>query len=135
PDHASRPITAIRAADTAGNPNVKADPNWTPLLITPNFPEYVSGHSTFSAAAASILDAFFGTSVNFSLTSATLPGVTRSFTSFDQAAAEAGQSRIYAGIHFQFSNQDGQAAGRALANYALSFFNIAQDSIPPKIAL
>src|SRR5207244_1404580 len=47
-----RPITAIRAADTAGNSQVQADPTWTPLLNTPNFPEYVSGHSTFSAAAA-----------------------------------------------------------------------------------
>jgi hypothetical protein len=134
-DNAWRPVTAIRNADSAGNPNVTADPNWIPLLISPNFPEYVSGHSTFSAAAAAILDAYFGSSVSFSTTSITLPGVSRSFTSFDQAAAEAGQSRIYAGIHFQFSNQDGQAAGRALAGYALSYFNIAQDTIPPIIAL
>src|SRR5262249_54771075 len=98
-------------------------------------PEYVSGHSTFSAAAATVLDAFFGRSVQFSTTAVTLPGVTRSFTGFDQAAAEAGQSRIYAGIHFQFANQDGQATGRALANYTRGLFNIAQDATPPRIAL
>jgi hypothetical protein len=130
-----RPITAIRDAASAGNPNVQADPTWQPLLVTPNFPEYVSGHSTFSGAAATILDAFFGNSVGFSTTAATLPGVTRSFTSFDQAAAEAGQSRIYAGIHFQFSNQDGQAAGRALAQYVLQTFDVAKDTTPPRIAL
>jgi hypothetical protein len=133
--NAWRPVTAIQNAGTAGNPNVQADPNWTPLLITPNFPEYDSGHSTFSAAAATVLDAFFGTSYSFSTTSVTLPGVTRSFNSFDQAAAEAGESRIYAGIHFEFSNQDGQAAGRALASYALNYFNIAQDTTPPKVTL
>jgi PKD repeat protein len=133
--NAWRPITAIRNADQAGNPAVTADPNWTPLLVTPNFPEYVSGHSTYSAAAAAILDAFFGTNVNFSTTSVTWPGVTRSFSSFDQAAAEAGESRIYAGIHFQFSNQDGQAAGRALGNYVLSSFAVSQDTLPPQISL
>jgi hypothetical protein len=95
----------------------------------------VSGHSTFSAAAATVLDSFFGSSFSFSTSSQTLSGVTRSYTGFDQAAAEAGESRIYAGIHFEFSNQDGQAAGKALANYALSFFNIAQDTTPPKVAL
>jgi hypothetical protein len=133
--NAWRPVTAIRTADTAGNPSVGADPTWTPLVITPPFPEYVSGHSTFSAAAAAVLDSFFGGSFGFSTTSVTLPGVTRSFTGFDQAAAEASRSRIYAGLHFEFSNQDGQTAGRALADYALNFFNIAQDTIPPQVAL
>jgi hypothetical protein len=131
--NAWRPITAIQNADTAGNPAVQADPTWTPLLITPNFPEYVSGHSTFSGAAATVLDAFFGTSVSFTSTTPTLLGVTRSFTSFDQAAAEAGQSRIYAGIHFQFSNQDGLAAGRALGKYVLSTFDLSADTQPPQI--
>src|SRR5207253_11377724 len=59
--NAWRPVTAIRAADTAGNPQAQADPASTPLLVTPNFPEYVSGHSTFSAAAATILDSFCAT--------------------------------------------------------------------------
>src|SRR5262249_46300180 len=117
-----RPITAIAAAATTGNPNVEADPNWTPLLVTPNFPEYVSGHSTFSAAAATILTAAFGDHYSFSTDSPSLAGVTRSFSSFYEAAAEAGQSRIYGGIHFQFSNQDGQKAGTALGHYVLDTF-------------
>src|SRR5205823_2806872 len=130
-----RPVTAIRNAGQAGNPDVTADPNWTPLLVTPNFPEYISGHSTFSAAAATILDSFFGNNVGFSTTSVTLPGVARSFATFDQAAAEAGQSRIYAGIHFQFANQDGLAAGRSLADYVLGSFTVNQDTQPPQLTL
>jgi hypothetical protein len=130
-----RPITAIQNAASAANPNVQADATWQPLLVTPPFPEYVSGHSTFSSAAATVLDAFFGNSVGFTATSVTLPGVSRSFTSFDQAAAEAGQSRIYGGIHFQFANQDGLAAGRALGQYVLQTFDVGQDTNPPHIAL
>ena len=77
-----RPVTAIRAADTDGNPDTGADPSWAPLLTTPNFPEYVSGHSTFSGAAEVVLSSFFGPDVAFSTSSAGLPGVTRSYTSF-----------------------------------------------------
>src|SRR5262245_45501275 len=56
-----RPVTAIRAADTDGNDATTPDPGWTPLLVTPNFPSYVSGHSGHSAAAAAALAAFFRT--------------------------------------------------------------------------
>ena len=108
-DNFWRPVTAIQQADTDGNPDTAPDTAWTSLLITPPFPEYVSGHSTFSAAAATVLTAHFGDNLSFDTTSIGLPGVTRAFTSFEAAAAEAGQSRIYGGIHFQFSNRDGQA--------------------------
>jgi hypothetical protein len=127
-----RPVTAIRAADTSGNPDVTQDPNWTPLLTTPNFPEYVSGHSTFSAAAATVLDSFFGDNVSFTSTSASY---TRTFSGFDQAAQEAGMSRVYGGIHFEFSNVDGQATGNAVATYDLSAFSINQDTTPPRVTL
>src|SRR5207253_1943025 len=83
------------------------------------------GHSTFSAAAAAVLDTVFGTNVGFTDQADPHDGFrerpladqqvqTRSFTSFDQAAAEAGESRIYGGIHYQFDNVEGQAAGRAI---------------------
>ena len=68
-----RPITEIRAADLDGNAATTVDPNWTPLLITPNHPSYVSGHSTFSAAAAGVLTATFGDNTSFSTTASTLP--------------------------------------------------------------
>jgi hypothetical protein len=130
-----RPITVIQTGGAGVNPSVTADPTWEPLLTTPNFPEYISGHSTFSGAASTVLDAVFGTSVSFSSTEVTLPGVTRSYTSFDQAAQEAGMSRIYAGIHFLFSDTDGLAAGQAVAKWDLATFTISQDTTPPTITL
>jgi len=112
-----RPVTAIRNAADDGNPNTVSDPSWSPLLVTPPFPSYISGHSTFSAAAARVMALFFGTDhVQFTTTSDALPGVTRSFNSFSQAAAEAGQSRIYGGIHFQFDNTVGLTTGTAIGH-------------------
>ena len=111
---------------TATRP-LRADPSWTPLLVTPNFPTYVSGHSTFSAAAATVLADFFGTDhVHFATSDDTLPGVTRSFDSFSAAAAEAGQSRVYGGIHYQFDNQDGLALGRKVGSYVFSHVLVAE---------
>jgi PAP2 superfamily/Bacterial Ig-like domain len=133
-----RPDTAIQNANEIGNPGITADPNWQPLIIDPPFPEYISGHSTFSAAAADILSSFFGASFAFSYTDSSLgslPGVTRSFTSFEQAAQEAGESRIYGGIHFEFSNQDGQTAGQNVGDWVLQAFNITEDTLPPQIVL
>lgn len=117
-----RPITAIRQADTDNNPQTTADPNWDSLIATPPFPEYVSGHSTFSGAAAAILTDFFGNNVNFTTDSIGLPGVSREFDSFYQAAEEAGMSRIYGGIHFLSANLNGLAAGRDLGNYVVDNF-------------
>ena len=118
-----RPITGIQEADVDGNPNTAPDTTWTPLIATPPFPSYMSGHSTFSSAAARMLGLYLGDDAsNFTVTSDGLPGVQRSFTSFSQAAAEAGQSRIYGGIHWQFDNTAGLATGRALAEQI--FYNV-----------
>jgi len=114
-----RPVTAIRQAATDGNPGTAADPSWAPLLATPPFPSYVSGHSTFSAAAAAVLGAAYGPHTPFTATSDALPGVTRSFPSFAAAAAEAGVSRVYGGIHFPFDNRDGLALGQKIGAYVL----------------
>jgi len=76
-----------------------------------------------------------GDNVAFSAASPGLPGVTRSFASFDQAAQEAGRSRVYGGIHYEFSNQAGQAAGRQLAAYVLDTFNLTADTQAPKVIL
>ena len=111
-----RPITAIRLVADPKVPNVPLDPNWEPLLQTPPFPSYTSGHSTFSGAAAAALVRFFGSDdVRFESTSEGLPGVKRSYPGFWAAAQEAGRSRIYGGIHFEFDNADGLVIGRAVA--------------------
>jgi hypothetical protein len=113
-----RPVTAIRAAARLKDPQIAADPEWSPLLPTPPFPAYTSGHSTFSGAAAGVLARFFGTDeVGFATTSDALPGVRRSFKRFSDAAAEAGMSRIYGGIHWDFDNTDGLKLGRDIAEY------------------
>jgi membrane-associated phospholipid phosphatase len=118
-----RPVTAIQfAGDSSINPATQSDPTWTPLIVTPNFPSYTSAHSTVSAAAATVLTSLFGPDYHFSAGSDGLPGVTRSFASFAAAAAEAGQSRIYGGIHFQFDNQGGLASGAALGQFVFQNF-------------
>jgi hypothetical protein len=116
-----RPVTAIRAADTDGNPVTEADSTWTPLLVTPNFPSYTSAHSTLSAAAAEVLTALFGDDYHFTVGAESVP-YTRSFDSFDAAAAEAGQSRIYGGIHYQFDNQAAQTSGHAVGRFVVENF-------------
>jgi len=116
-----RPVTAIRAANTDGNPATAADPTWTPLWPTPAFPSYTSAHSVFSGAAATVLDAFFGADFGFTdRGSPTLAGLPpRHFAGFDRAADEAGFSRVVGGIHFESDNRAGLAEGRALGAYVL----------------
>jgi membrane-associated phospholipid phosphatase len=114
-----RAVTAIRDAAALNNPQITPDPTFSSLITTPPFPSYVSGHSTFSSAAATVLSAIYGSHDSFTATSESLPGVTRSFTSFAQAAQEAGLSRIYGGIHYMFDNTAGLALGQQIGNYVL----------------
>jgi hypothetical protein len=119
-----RPYTAIRRATEDGNDLTAADPDWLPLLWTPPgqplkflippIPDYPSAAAVISAAAAGVLRAHFGEQVRFDVTSATAPGVTRSFRGFEQAAREAGWSRVYGGIHFIHAVEDGFAQGRSI---------------------
>jgi membrane-associated phospholipid phosphatase len=114
-----RPVTAIRAADTDGNPNTQPDPNFLPeTRTTAADPSYPGAHGAISAAAAAVLASFFGTDqFSFNLTSEVFAGVQRSFTSFSGASQEAFLSRIYAGQHFRFD----QAAGAQLGNNVAGF--------------
>jgi membrane-associated phospholipid phosphatase len=114
-----RPVTAISLAGTDGNPDTDPDSGWTPLIITPPHPEYPSAHSTVSAAALSVLSVFFGEITSFTVDSYGMPGVTRSFADFSSAAAEIKNARIFGGIHFRNSCNDGQSLGVAVAEYVL----------------
>ena len=117
-----RPIDAIRQADQDGNAETQGEPTWIPLLKTPPFPAYTSGHSTFSGAASAVLTSLFGNNVAFDsqsdghLAAEQRPLdpsqiVTRHFASFNDAAEEAGLSRIYGGIHYRFDNSAGLTLG------------------------
>jgi hypothetical protein len=115
-----RPVTAIRLADTDGDPNTVADPNWLPLAgNTPADPSYPGAHSTISAAGADVLASFFGDKQSFAVSSPALSGVTRSFYSFSAAANEAGLSRIYAGVHTRLDHLAGLTLGHDVANFVL----------------
>ncbi len=114
-----RPITAVRQADSDGNNQTVGDANWQSFLATPPFPDYISGHSTFGAAAAEVLTRYFGSNYQFTVTSQEMPGIYRSFRSFNEAADENGRSRIYGGVHTESANRDGLATGRLVADYVL----------------
>jgi hypothetical protein len=106
-----RPETAI---------NAYLDETWQPLLQTPPFPEYTSGHSVISNAAATVLTDQFGD--GFAFTDSTemeygLPA--RSYSSFNQAAAEAAISRLYAGIHYRAAVEEGTIQGKKVGEHVV----------------
>jgi len=115
-----RPVTAIQRADEDGNPETDADPGWTPLIATPNFPEYVSGHTTVSGAMATVLKLLFGDDpgVAFTATSPTNPGFERHWATFSEGVREVIDARVYSGIHFRSSDERGAKLGRQVARFA-----------------
>ena len=114
-----RPITAIRETADDGNAATTPDPTWTPLFATPAHPEYPSGHSCLSGAAAAVLANEFGDRVHFDITSDLMIGVIRSFRRLSDALEEVKNARIFAGIHFRTATEDGTTLGAAVAQYVL----------------
>jgi hypothetical protein len=117
-----RPITAIQLADTDGNPATVADPNWTPLLVTPPHPDYTSGHTCASAAVMLTLTYFFKKdNIPFSAYSAD-SGTRRYFSSFSQALAEVIEARIWGGIHTRAADVQGAKIGAQVVAYMIPRF-------------
>lgn len=107
-----RPVTVIKAL---------IDPKWEPMLITPPFPEYPSGHSTQSGAAATVLAALFGDPYAFGDPTHEEDGMAaRHFDSFWAAAEEAGMSRLYGGIHFRAAIEQGLEQGKCIGAYTVA---------------
>jgi hypothetical protein len=103
-----RPVTVIRE---------RFDSEWSPLLQTPSFPEYTSGHSVITAAAATVLTDIFGSQISFTdTTEMKYLGMKRSFSSIEAAADEAGISRLYGGIHFRSAIVNGKEQGRKVGS-------------------
>jgi PAP2 superfamily protein len=120
-----RPITAIRLGDQDGNPATTADPDWQPLINTPNFPEYPSGHADISGAIAHMLRLYFGSdelTFQMTTTNALAPQKTRTFTSFSQAEREVINARVYVGIHYRNSDTTAAAQGRRVANWVFKHY-------------
>ncbi|RDV16161.1 phosphatase PAP2 family protein [Pontibacter diazotrophicus] len=106
-----RPETAIRRY---------MDTSWKPFLQTPPFPEYLSGHSTISAASAVVLTHYFGENFKYADTVEVRYGLpAREFQSFQQAAIEAGVSRFYGGIHFMDAIDNGRTQGLQVGEWVL----------------
>ena len=113
--HFWRPVTAIAF--------VEPELHWMSFIVTPPFPDYTSGHSTFSGAAATVLPLFYGTDdLPFTTGSDFLPGVYRSFSTCLDAAEEAALSRIYGGIHFRSASDDGLQAGISIGEWTYAHY-------------
>ena len=111
-----RPITAIREADTDGNPRTAPQADWTPLIPTPPYPDHPSAHNGLSASIVKTLEQFFGTD-DIGWTDTNNGGFTRSFSSFSQAIDEIVEVRIWSGIHFRTADEQGARMGRKIASY------------------
>jgi len=120
-----RPVTAIRAGDTDGNPLTEPDPNWIGVVITPNHPEYPAAHGCFSGASTETLEFFFGTDkFDFTLDSvvAGLTNPVRHYESFSQALQDVLDARVYGGMHFRNSAHKGALIGKQVSHFATTHF-------------
>ena len=115
-----RPVTAIRAADTDGNPNTAADPAWLSYQVTPPYPDYTCGLTNTTGSGFEILRRFFDSDdIAYTLTAA---GVTRSFTSLSQAGEESIDARVYGGMHFRTGCERGLRQGAQVAKFAFNHY-------------
>jgi hypothetical protein len=116
-----RPITAVRAGDTDGNPATIGDPSWSPLLAaTPNHPEYPSAHSCITPAGGLVIARFLGTKhIDFTVPSLTGLG-DRHFDTVKELRDDVSNGRIWGGIHYRSSVRDGAVIAKKTANYVLA---------------
>ena len=101
------------------------DPGWEPTIPTPPFPEYPAGHSTQSAAAATVLTSVLGDGPFTDSTGISIGHAVRRFESFHAAALEAGESRIYGGIHFPSGNSGGRTLGECIGDKVVARWRAA----------
>jgi len=118
-----RPITAIRNATDDGNPATAPDPGWTPLIATPNHPEYPCGHCTYAAVTATVLKAEVGVAPpgGVRVASISIPGAAiQALPDLDEWVRQVSYSRILGGVHYRFSNDAGEAIGRTVGTMAVA---------------
>ena len=110
-----RPVTSIPLADTDGNPDTAADPDWLPLINTPSHPEYPAGHPSLNGAAATVLLSHFGRRQTFTLTTPGQPD--RTYSSIAQARADGNNARVWGGMHYPSTVAISDAVGEAIAEH------------------
>jgi len=112
-----RPFQAIPGADADGNDDTVADPSWTPLRGTPNFPEYPSAHACHTTALSEALRVFYGTDrVAFTLDSRAT-GTSHRYRDLDEVVSDVNQARVLVGFHFRDATIEGSIIGRRVARY------------------
>jgi hypothetical protein len=116
-----RPITAIREADTDGNPATEPDPDWLPLIANPPYPEHPSGHLGLSGSIVATLQEFFGTD-KIAWTDTNNAGLTRSFTRSSRALDEIVSARVWSGIHFRTADEQSVRLAADVANWRREHF-------------
>jgi VCPO second helical-bundle domain len=123
-----RPITAVRAGDTDGNDDTVGDPTWSPLLPTPNHPEYPSAHSCLTPSAGHVIAAFLQTK-QIDLTIPSLTGLgDRHYATPDDLEYEVSNARIWGGIHYRTAVEDGVEIAKRTTNHVLAhYFHKAND--------
>lgn len=116
-----RPITAINEGDSDPNKHTGGDPDWKPLINTPNYPDHCSGANSVSAAGSRILALVFGTDhFEFVMTSNNAAAVppTHTYTRFSDVTLDVRNARVYQGIHFRFADEIGRKNGLKVAKWA-----------------
>ena len=117
-----RPVTAIRNGAEDGNPATQPDPNWLPLLPTPNFQEYPCGHCTVAAAIAEVMKAESRLKPSAGVRVASLPNpnsAVQQVASWEGLGRQVSDSRMYGGVHYRFSNEAGEDIGRKAARIVI----------------
>ncbi|PSP04022.1 MAG: hypothetical protein BRC47_04835 [Cyanobacteria bacterium QS_7_48_42] len=113
-------IRGISEDDIDGNPTSKQDPDWDPLIPSPAFPDYTSGHSSFGGGAAEVFSSFFGTDeFSFEVASQEIPGYARSYESFSEISTENSESRLFGGVNIRSSSMEGEASGADVGEYVV----------------
>jgi hypothetical protein len=111
-----RPVTAIRAGGTDGNPYTEADPEWTPFIVTPTHPEYIAAHSAVGAAATGFYTVWVGTD-HFPLDFKGTGGAVRHYESVEEIHAEESNARVWGGMHWRHSTDVGTRIGTRVGHY------------------
>ena len=122
-----RPYHAIRLADTDGNQDTEADPNWNSLFLAPRFQEYMSNHAVITTAFMRTLAGLIGNDHTFTLSAPGYPGFTWTFTSLSDSVLQVKEARIWAGIHFRNSCNVGSTQGLMISSYILENFLLPLD--------
>jgi PAP2 superfamily len=121
-----RPITAIREADTDGNPRTAKDPDWLPLVNNPPYPEHPSGHLGLSGAVCTVLERFFDTAeIGWTDTLPAVPpavGLTRTYSSLDDAVEDIVGARVWSGIHFRNADEASVRIAGKIAKYGAKHY-------------